>query len=122
MHDWIKTALQDADLTSTRLTILRHQDAIQRLRALDLRDRWGYPLEPHKLAEITAFVLANTDMGALSLRGRERAAIVEVCDRLAIEMLAGDVPVFCPYPDTPPEDADIEPVVRAILNIKEPSA
>jgi hypothetical protein len=121
MYDWLKASLEDATLPQARLTILRNQDAVQRMRGLDLRDRWGYQLEPSKLAEIAAFVLANTDMAAIGRRGREAAAIVEVVDRLAIEMLTTDMPMFCPEHDTPPDDTDIEEVVRAVLNLKEPS-
>ena len=127
MYHWLKAAMQgasaDGDLFQVHRQILRNRDAIDRLLPLELRDRWGYPLEPYKLAEVAAFIQANADLDGLKQRSRERGAMVEIVDRLALEMLSGDsFPQFCSGYDTPAEDGLIETVVRTTLNLKEPSA
>jgi len=126
VHDWLGEALRDLrsgeNLFEVRRIIFRYRDAIDRLRYVDLRDRWGYPLEVEKLAAIVAFVEHNADRDGLSNRSRERGAMVEIVDRLAMEMLTGALPQFCSGHDTPAEDALIETVVRTTLNLKEPSA
>ena len=125
MHDWLGQALRDVsggdNLFEIRRNILRYRDAIDRLRLLELRDRWGYRLEEHKLAQIVAFVEHNADRDGLANRSRSRGAMVEIVDRLAVEMLTGELPQFCSGQDTPAEDELIETVVRAALNLKEPS-
>lgn len=125
MHEWLNQALRDVssgeNLFEVRRNIFRYRQAIDRLRYVDLRDRWGYPLEVDKLAQIIAFVERNADLASLKQRSRERGAMVEIVDRLAMEMLTGELPQFCSGHDTPAEDALIETVVRTILNLKEPS-
>lgn len=128
MYDWLKAAMQEAmidgNVFEIRRLVLTNRDAIDRLLPLNLRDRWGYPLEPYKLAEIAAFIRANADVDGLKQRSRERGAMVEAIDRLALEMLAGQssFPQFCSGYDTPAEDDLIETVIRTTLNLKEPSA
>lgn len=125
MHEWLDQALRDvgtgSDTFEVRRNIFRYRQAIHRLRPIDLRDRWGYPLEIDKLAQIIAFVEHNADLPGLKQRSRERGAMVEIVDRLAIAMLTDELPQFCAGYDTPAEDDQIETVVRTILNLKEPS-
>lgn len=120
MYDWLTDAMRGAPF-ETRRSLMRHRDAIDRLRVLELRDRWGYHLEPHKLADIAAYVEANVDRAALAQRSRARAVVVEMVDLLAVGMAVHEVPQFCSGYDTPAEDALIETVVRTTLNLKEPS-
>lgn len=121
MYDWLRQALIDArsDPAEMRL-IMRHQHILDRVRRLNLRDRWGYPLQDFKLAAIIEYVLDNSDHGAL--RRYEVAVVMEAVDRLAAEMMVGSLPMFCDGHDEPPSDETIQTVVRTILNLKEPSA
>lgn len=122
MHEWLDQALQDVgtgpDSFEKRRNIFRYRQAIHRLRPLNLRDRWGYSLEIDKLAQLIAFVEHNVDREGLAARARERGAIVEVADRMAIAMLTDDLPQFCSGYDTPAEDDLIETAVRTILDVK----
>lgn len=119
METWFAEAVREAE-PANRMVLVRHRRAVERLRELDLRDRWGYPLEPLKLARLADFVVLNLDHSALGVRKRESAAIAECVDRLAIEMLTTDnLPLFCPVPDTAPEDEDIQTVVRTVADLKE---
>lgn len=121
MYDWLRQALIDArGETPSMRDVIRYRVIIDRTRVLDLRDRWGYPLQDFKIAAIVGFVLDNTDHH--NLRRRESAVVVESVDRLAAAMLTDDVPLFCDDQDTPPSDETIQTVVRTILNLKEPSA
>lgn len=122
MHDSLAEVLRDRDLDfGIKHLILTRRDVLERLLDLELRDRWGYPLEVYKLFLIAKFVEHNADLDGLKNRSRSRGAMVEIVDRLAMEMLTGGLPQFCSGHDTPAEDDLIETVVRTTLNLKEPS-
>lgn len=120
MYPWLRQSLIDARDVAGKQLVMRHQRTLDRVRRLDLRDRWGYPLEDYKVAEIIDFVLEDMDWTSLKMPKRQAAVIVELADRLALAMLT-DLPMFCDGYDTPPSDETIQTVVRSILNIKESS-
>lgn len=119
MYPWMRLAFVDAKQDPDFIArILRERDAIDRLVQLDLKDRWGYPLQAYKLVQIVEAIRTNVDTAALRRRGRESAVVTELADRLAMEMLVGSVPQFCDDYDTPASDELVEIAVRAVLNIK----
>jgi len=121
MQTWFAEAIREAD-PADRLLLVRRRRAIERLHELELRDRWGYVLEPLKLAAIAEEVVLNLDHQNLNLRARQSAVLAEAVDRLALAMALGNVPMFCDGYDTEPEDASIETVIRSVIDLKESSS
>ena len=79
--------------------------AATRLRALDLRDRWGYKLDDDKLLELAHYINGRPDVDA---------------DQLGLAMLAlGEVPLVCEGYDTPAGDDLLEDIIKAATKEKE---
>lgn len=71
---------------------------LSRLRALDLRDRWGYAFSDEKLLAVATWVQGMPDADA---------------DALGLAMLLGELPVACEDYDTPAEDELLEEILNA---------
>ena len=97
---WLRPALNacDGDVAKMRF-LVRHRSRIDALLKLELRDRWGYKLEPMKLAEIADNVVRIQDQDA---------------DGLILTMLVGDLPLVCEGSDTPLGDELAELIIQTV--------